>query len=237
MGFPKPNTVKEKVVPESSGEHLYEGNLTDIREGQLNILQSEAKIIKGFVDAKVRQGGGLLEQTTLPPSKTGSHAHHSSPKWDGTPISRCRCFLPTISDAGDTSLIKDEVRIVGKESQRERHQIQMARGVATVKNKKGHGGDDQGLKEEVGLSHLFKLPMPMMYKLEVITFYEHMMFTEDRDAIFASVNGVDFIVDVANVGQILRVLMDRIHTIKDKMAYRDLMELIGNLQSNRMFKK
>lgn len=89
--------------------------------------------------------------------------------------------------------------------------------------------------------HLFKLPMPMMHESEVIEFYEHLMYIEDVDTILAIVKGVDFILDVASLGQILKVPVDGISTVKDQNATIHFMRMIGkleeNLKSDRMFKK
>lgn len=76
----------DKEVLESSREHSFNGNLTDVRKGQSNILQNKAKIIKGFVDVMAREIGGGVEQSPLPPTEIGCPAHPSSSKWDRTPI-------------------------------------------------------------------------------------------------------------------------------------------------------
>ncbi|MCE3215750.1 hypothetical protein HAX54_003342 [Datura stramonium] len=51
----------------------------DIREEQLNILQSEAEIIEGFVETMVREEGGSMEHIPSPSTDRESPTHTSSP--------------------------------------------------------------------------------------------------------------------------------------------------------------
>ncbi|MCD9646588.1 hypothetical protein HAX54_036568 [Datura stramonium] len=88
-----------------SREALFDGNLSELKEGTSNILPHEEAIIEGFITALATQTGGFGEQTpaidheesdtigVLEPSTHESEENPSQeeslasnpPKWDGTP--------------------------------------------------------------------------------------------------------------------------------------------------------
>ncbi|MCD9641771.1 hypothetical protein HAX54_028206 [Datura stramonium] len=77
-----------------------------------------------------------------------------------------------------------------------------------------------------------RLASPCHQKREESVFHNTVMYIEYKNAIVASVNGVDFIVDVVSLGQILRVLMNGISTVKDQVVSRNFMNMIGKLKEN-----
>ncbi|MCE5167362.1 hypothetical protein HAX54_050230, partial [Datura stramonium] len=83
-------TVVSPVVTKDgsdfSTKNLFEGALTEPKEGTSNILQSEAEIIEGFITAlgaREKDGGGV--STSGEPSSQEVPPIDASPKWDDTP--------------------------------------------------------------------------------------------------------------------------------------------------------
>lgn len=97
------------------------------------------------------------------------------------------------------------------------------------------------IMEFQGWIHLFQLPMPLLYKDEVVEFYVDMMFTNDKETIMATVNKADFSIDVVVLGRMLGVPTEGVNTIVDKIASRNFLKLVGKLEGNlkgdRLFKK
>ncbi|MCE3050833.1 hypothetical protein HAX54_048265 [Datura stramonium] len=103
-GITAVSPVVTKDGSDFSTENLFEGALTEPKEGTSNILQSEAEIIEGFIKAlgaREKDGGGesssveecrpgsvrdcLFIHSSGEPSSQEVPPIDASPKWDGTP--------------------------------------------------------------------------------------------------------------------------------------------------------
>ncbi|MCE3216819.1 hypothetical protein HAX54_008274, partial [Datura stramonium] len=66
--LPVVNGLAEKESFNLSGEHLFEGNLSEVREEQSNIMQNEAEIIEGFMTAMDKTQIQSITATTSSPT-------------------------------------------------------------------------------------------------------------------------------------------------------------------------
>ncbi|MCD9559639.1 hypothetical protein HAX54_017770 [Datura stramonium] len=75
VSLPLRGETNEKESADLSGEHLFEGNLSDVKEDQSNILLSEAGVIEGFLNPWVKKEDGTLDTavtaTTSSPTPAG----------------------------------------------------------------------------------------------------------------------------------------------------------------------
>ncbi|MCD9638252.1 hypothetical protein HAX54_022104 [Datura stramonium] len=112
--------VLQKEGSDFSIENMFEGGLTESREGMSNILQSEAEIIEEFINAlsirekEVGEGSPSAEGSRLAsgvgnypfiqesgePSSQEAPTVVASPKWDGTPTQPDVGVLETSAPSG-----------------------------------------------------------------------------------------------------------------------------------------